>query len=103
MPSANFVLSERSVDQRTLLLSLEGDTTAAAGGRTRQRLAQLGEKKLPLVIVDLSRVTSCDSAVLRARAEGAGELKRSNTRLVMFEPVDPMIARPLELGRLDLV
>jgi anti-anti-sigma factor len=102
MAGVNFVLSERSLDERTELLSIEGDTSAAAASRLRQRLMDLAEKRQPLSIVDLSRVSFVDSAVVQVLADVAGQSKRTGTRLLVVEPVDPMIARPLEIGRLDL-
>src|SRR5438105_2607122 len=98
----NFVLSERSLDERTELLSLEGDTSSAAAHNLRQRLATLVEERKARTIVDLSRVSFLDSAVVEALKAAGAQAERLGTRMIVVEPVDPMIARPLEVGRVDL-
>ncbi|MEA2492665.1 MAG: anti-sigma factor antagonist, partial [Thermoleophilaceae bacterium] len=99
----NFVLSERTLDGGGSLLSLEGETTSAAGERLRKRVVELIGRRVGTVIVDLSRISFIDSSVVEGLAQGARTAKKRGSRLLVVEPVDPMVARLLEMGRLDLV
>jgi competence ComEA-like helix-hairpin-helix protein len=101
--TANFLLSERSLDERTEVLSLEGPTSPGAAGRLRSRLADIASRGKPLTIVDLTGVSFVDSALVHALAEAGAQMKDTGTRLMVVEPVDPNIAQPLEAGRLGLV
>src|SRR3954447_17050913 len=99
----NFVMSERTLDGGGELLSLEGDTTSTAGERLRKRVDEIMRRGKRTVIVDLSRVSFVDSTVVQALGDSAAVAKKRGGRVLVVEPVDPMIARPLEMGRLDLV
>src|SRR3954468_13459124 len=98
----NFAMSERSLDGGGELLSVEGDTTPTAGDRLRKRIDEIVRRGKRTVIVDLSRVSFIDSGVVQALGDAAAVAKKRGGRVLVVEPVDPMIARPLEMGRLDL-
>src|SRR3954451_21408849 len=99
----SFVLSERVLDERCDLLSIEGATTSGAAERVRRRAEGMMQRRRSTVIVDLSRVSFVDSTLVQALSGLGGTAKRGGSRLRVVEPVDPMIARPLEMGGLDLV
>ena len=99
----NFILSERVLNERCELLSVEGATTPAAADRVRRHVDEMMARRQGTVIVDLSGVSFVDSALVQVLGESAATAKKRGARLLVVEPVDPMIARPLEMGRLDLV
>jgi anti-anti-sigma factor len=99
----NFVLAERSLGGGGELLSVEGDTTTAVAERVRKRAEELLEKAPRALIIDLSGVSFVDSAVVQALGDAAATAKKRGSRLLVVEPVDPRVAAPLEMGRLDLV
>jgi DNA uptake protein ComE-like DNA-binding protein len=55
-----------------------------------------------VVIVDLSGVSFVDSAVVQALREVGEEARRASARVIVVEPVDPIVADPLSLGNVDL-
>src|SRR3954449_1540538 len=99
----NFVMSERTLNDGGELLSLEGATTSTSADRLRKRIDEIVRRGKRTVIVDLSRVSFIDSGVVQALGDAAAIAKKRGGRVLVVEPVDPMIARPLEMGRLDLV
>jgi anti-anti-sigma factor len=96
----SFILSEQAMGDRARLLSLEGDTTAAAGDNLRRHLAG-ARREDKRVIVDLERVSFLDSAVVAAIVAACHDCA-DGPRIVVVEPVDAMIARALEIDRVDL-
>jgi anti-anti-sigma factor len=98
----NFVLSERTLDDRARLLSVEGDTNPAAAEHIHRHVSAMVRNGSPVVIVDLSGVSFVDSAVVQALRDAGEEARRANARVIVVEPVDPMVADPLDLGRVDL-
>jgi DNA uptake protein ComE-like DNA-binding protein/anti-anti-sigma regulatory factor len=98
----NFVLSERALDARCEVLAIEGDASALVAPRLRARLQDLIKHEQPLTIVDMSRVSFVDSTIVQTLVAAGGEARKAGSRLLVVEPVDPIKARPLEIGRLDL-
>jgi anti-anti-sigma factor len=98
----NFLLSERSLDDRTGLLSAEGETNAAVAARLTQRVTSIIQRGTPVVIVDMSGVSFVDSAVVDALADTAAAAQHGDAQLIVVEPVDPKIAYPLEHSGLKL-
>ena len=98
----NFLLSERSLDDRTELLSAEGPTNAAAAARLAQRVTSIVQRGTPVVIVDLSGVSFVDSTVIEALADSAAAAQEGDAQLIVVEPLDPKVAYPLEHGGLKL-
>jgi anti-anti-sigma factor len=98
----NFMLSERALDDRTALLSAEGAANAAAAERLARHVTAIFERGKAAVIVDLSGVTFVDSALVGGLADAGRAAQAAGRRLFVVEPVDPKIAHPLEIGRLDL-
>jgi anti-anti-sigma factor len=103
MAAGNYILSERELDGERDLLSVEGAATADATSSIRRRIEEKTQRGGRTVIVDLTRVTFVDSSLVQMLAEVAAAAEKRGARLLVVEPVDPTIARPLELGRLDLV
>src|SRR3954453_23033498 len=99
----NFVMSERTLNDGGELLSLEGATTSTSADRLRKRIDEIVRRGKPTVIVDLSRVSFIDSGVVQALGDAAAVAKKRGGRVLVVEPVDPMIARPLEMGGVDFV
>jgi competence protein ComEA len=97
----NFVLSERALDDRAALLSVEGDTSPAAAERIHRLASSLVRSDNAVVIVDLSGVTFVDSAVVQALREAGEEARAASARLIVVEPVDPIVADPLGLGNVN--
>src|SRR5436853_7701285 len=94
--AVNFVLAERSIGSRSVLLSLEGDTTATAAERIRERLAEVAARDdVALVVADLSGVTFVDSAVVHGLASAARHARERGTRVLVVEPLAPTVAQPL--------
>jgi anti-anti-sigma regulatory factor len=98
----NFVLSERTLDDRAGLLSVEGDTSPAAAERIHRNISAMVRRGTSVVIVDLSGVSFVDSAVVQALREAGEEARRASARVIVVEPVDPIVADPLNLGNVDL-
>src|SRR3954452_3402476 len=98
----NFALSERNLDTGGVLLSVEGATTSAAGERLRRRVHEIIASGRRTVIIDLSSVSFIESGFVRAIGDCAVTAKKRSGRVLVVEPVDPTIARPLEMGGLDL-
>jgi anti-anti-sigma regulatory factor len=98
----NFILSERALDDRARLLSVEGDTNAAAAERIQRHVSAMVRSGNAVVIVDLSGVSFVDSAVVQALRAGGEEARSANARVIVVEPVDPVVAAPLGLGSVDL-
>lgn len=98
----NFVLSERTLDDRARLLSVEGDTNPAAAEHIHRHVSAMVRTRSAVVIVDLSGVSFMDSAVVHALRDAGEEARRANARVIVVEPVDPKVADPLDLGRVDL-
>jgi anti-anti-sigma regulatory factor len=99
----NCILSERSVDDRTVLLALEGLATAADAQRIARHVEALIAEQRAQVIIDLSRVSFFDPGVVWPLSNAAADARKHGTRVLIVEPNDPDSARPLELARLDLV
>jgi anti-anti-sigma regulatory factor len=98
----NFVLSERTLDDRARLLSVEGNTSPAAAERIHRLVSGMVRSGNSVVIVDLSGVSFVDSAVVQALREVGEEARRASARVIVVEPVDPIVADPLSLGNVDL-
>ncbi len=98
---ANFMLSERALDDRTGLLSAEGDTNAVAAERLCRQVTSIAEAGKAVVIADLSAVTFVDSAVVSGLSDASRALRKRDSRLIVVEPLDPRIGQPFEFGTLD--
>jgi anti-anti-sigma regulatory factor len=98
----NFVLSERTLDDRARLVSVEGDTSPAAAERIHRLVSTIVRSGNAVVIVDLTRVSFVDSALVQALRQSGQEARRASARLIVVEPVDPIVADPLNLGNVDL-
>src|SRR5436190_17040882 len=99
--AVNFMLSERKLDERSELLSLEGAATAAAAERLRHHVTDMLARRPTRVVVDLSRVTFLDASLGVTLSKVSLAAKGYGARLLIVEPVDPKIAQPLTLAGLE--
>ncbi len=95
-------MSNGSDRKRTMILSLNGEITAATVQSLREQLHELIEQKQANVIVNMAQVPFIDSAGLAAFVSGLKAAASAQTSLLLAS-MQPEVWDIFELTRLDRV
>jgi anti-sigma B factor antagonist len=91
-----YSIAEGASTERVLVLVLEGELDLAAAPRLQARLADIGSARA--LVLDLSRASFIDSAVLKELLQARAELAERDVKLVLAG-VAPPVRRLLDLTR----
>jgi anti-sigma B factor antagonist len=91
-----YTIAEATSTERVRVLTLEGELDLAAAPRLQARVAETASGRA--LVLDLSRATFIDSAVLKELLRARAELSERDVRLVLAG-VAPPVRRLLDLTR----
>jgi anti-sigma B factor antagonist len=96
-----FVLTEESVDDRTMVIAISGDLHVSAAPEFDQRLTDAIAKGRTSVVLDLGGVEFIDSTGLSVLLNGLRRVTRRNGRMALV-CTNPTVLRLFEITHLDV-